>query len=129
MHAPCRTRSIHAGGKLLECFSWPPARRRAARVGVCAQPDEGRVPRRFGRAGGALRVGRSLGDGWIDVWASYDSQNRPHALAPHRRKLRERFGRHARAAACCVRGALLRWPAFAVSWPAQASRADIDVIG
>ena len=32
----------------------------------------------------------------------------PHALAPRRRKYCERFGRHAREAACCLRKAFLR---------------------
>lgn len=38
-------------------------------------------------------------------------------------QLRERFGRHARVAAGCLRKVFTRWPSFALSWPAHARRA------
>lgn len=52
--------------------------------GVAAQPDEGPGPRRFRQVAA--------------------SQNHPSALEPPRRKLRERFGWHARGGAAlqCV---------------------------
>jgi hypothetical protein len=88
--------------------------------GVRAQPKQARVPRRFGQAGGARRVGRRLSDGWSDQGEL--RQNSPHAIDPRRRKYGERFGRHAREAARLLRTAFERWPKAAGRFVLQSLR-------
>jgi hypothetical protein len=50
----------------------------------------------------------AVGDGWIDQGERWQRRPAAHALAPRWRKPRERFGRHAREAACCLRMAFVR---------------------
>jgi hypothetical protein len=55
----------------------------------------------------ALRVGSRCGDGWVDQGRATQPEPAPPALDPRRRKFCERFGRHAREAAGCVRKACM----------------------
>ena len=57
------------------------------------------------------------------------SHNRPHALDPRRRKFRERFGRHAREAACSLRKAFVRSQTRARSAAVRASCRCAPAIG
>ena len=96
-----------SGSRLGDRFGW-----HAREAAGCLRRAFLRSPRARSAAGRAscrcARVGSRLGAGWID-----EGYATPHALDRRRRKFGVRFGRRAREAAGCLRGAFRRGPSFA----------------
>jgi len=109
--------------KFDERFGRHAAREAAGRLrpASCAA-RRGCVQRRRGQATGALRVGSRFGDGGSDQKRATPASACPPACArPTPAGMRERFGRHAREAACCWRMAFVRGQTRALSAAVRAS--------
>ena len=121
---PARTRPPHAGGNSASASDGTPARRRAACVGRSGG-GQSRACSAAVRASCRCAPRRQPLRRWLDrPRASYGRRISPRMRAhnPRRRKFCERFGLHAREAACCLRKAFVRRQTRARSAAVRASR-------